>query len=245
MIVSLSLVALAAAHIAVIIGGTTDDAIPDARYIEYGRGFLPYTMKLTARNDRGEPIEATATAVSRRWALTAAHVVDGAKGITVGGSPAAVVHISPAFTAVGKGDIALVEMEKAFALEWYPPLSDGTERVGQVVSLAGYGLHGKLSTGHDSADGRLRAGTQKIERLDDGLIICHAQCGSSPLEYCISPGDSGGPLFAGGRLAGVHSFTFDKPKPSGLRSREGEETAHTRVSLHREWISTVTQGEVR
>jgi hypothetical protein len=230
--------AIAAGAIAMTIGGTTDDSIPDARYIEYGRGFAPYTMRLTGVDEDGKPLGATATAIADRWALTAAHVVDGATEIVVGGIPAARTHIPKAFFGVGQGDIALVEMSRPFGLEWYPPLSEGDERVGQVVSVAGYGHYGKLTTGHEFFDGRLRAGTQKIERFADGLIVCHAKCGSSPLEICIAPGDSGGPLFAGGKVAGVNSFTFDRPKKEGLRSREGEETAHTRVSLHRDWILT-------
>jgi hypothetical protein len=227
-----------AAQIAMTIGGTTDDSVPDSRFVEYGRGFSKYTMKLTGFDGDGVGITATATAISDEWALTAAHVVDGATGVAVGGISAAKVIVHPDFAGgkPWKGDVALVRLERSFGLDWYPPLSAGGERVGQVASLAGYGIHGKMSSGyedHEAYDGCLRAGTQTIERIDDWMFVCSAKRGSSPLEFCVAPGDSGGPMFVAGKLAGVNSSTFGKP---GARSREGAESSHMRVSLCRDWI---------
>ena len=123
--------------------GTTDDAVPDHKFVRYAEAFASYTTRFRGLGDDGKISEATATLISPHWAITAAHVV-------------------------------------------------------------------------------------------------HAKCGSSPLEFCISPGDSGGPLFAGGKLAGVNSFTMASKGP--LKSKAGEETAHTRVSLYREWINQVMEG---
>jgi S1-C subfamily serine protease len=114
-----------------------------------------------------------------------------------------------------------------------------TERdveVGDIVSVAGYGLHGRLGTGYTTADGRLRAGTNVVERFERTILVCTAG-GASPMEFCISPGDSGGPMFAGGRLVGIASFTMADKGP--LRSRRGEEMGHTRVSLFLPWIRKV------
>lgn len=224
--------------------GTTDDAVPDSRYIEYAKAFSSYTAKATGIDSAGRRTEATATLLDQHWALTAAHVVHGVTGITlVSGDlrrPVTRVVTHPQWsnedTHAGH-DIALLRCDEPHQIPHYPLLSDGSEHVGQVVSIVGYGLHGKLSEGHTQYDGKLRAGTQTIERFERSLIVCQARCGTSTLEFCIAPGDSGGPLFAGGKLAGVNSFTMASKGP--LKSRAGEETAHTRVSLYREWIEGV------
>jgi S1-C subfamily serine protease len=227
-----------------LMAGTTDDAVPDARYVEYGRSFSTYTAKVSGVGEDRRRASASCTLLSPVWAITAAHVVHGTTDVIVtsGTLPRAaatvVVHPDWQRDVHGLHDLALVRCDEPLELEFFPALSAGDEHVGQVVSIAGYGLHGRLTQGHTHHDGRLRAGTQTIERFDQSLIVCHAQGGTSPLELCISPGDSGGPLFAGGRLAGVNSFTMAR-KGTTLRSRQGEETAHTRVSLYREWIRDV------
>jgi hypothetical protein len=227
------------------VAGTTDDAVPDARYIEYGSRFRDYTSKFSGRDEAGRLNEATATLISPHWAITAAHVAHGVNGITLTTGTTSrpvdrvVAHPDWVDDKHGWHDLALLHCETPAGIAYYPPLSDGDEKVGQTVSIVGYGLHGRLTDGHSGYDGKLRAGTQTIERFERTVIVCHAQCGTSTLEFCISPGDSGGPLFAGGKLAGVNSFTMAAKGP--LKSRQGEETAHTRVSLYREWINQVME----
>jgi V8-like Glu-specific endopeptidase len=226
--------------------GTTDDAVPDSRFVEYAKSFASYTPRFRGIGEDGRLNEATATLISPHWAITAAHVAHGVKGITLtSGTTARAVDrvvIHPEWDSVKHGwnDLALLHCVEPLALDYYPSLSDGDEKEGQVVSIVGFGLYGKLSEGHSQYDGKLRAGTQTIERFERTVIVCHAQCGSSTLEFCISPGDSGGPLFAGGKLAGVNSFTMAAKGP--LKSRQGEETAHTRISLYREWIKGIVEG---
>jgi hypothetical protein len=99
-----------------------------------------------------------------------------------------------------------------------------------------------MSAGYDLYDGRLRAGTQRIDRVEGVVVWCRAQRRGSPLELCISPGDSGGPLFTGSgrsaRLAGINSFQSAPKGP--LRSRYGEETGHVSIPAVRDWIDAVT-----
>ena len=54
-------------------------------------------------------------------------------------------------------------------------------------------------------------------------------------EVTFAPGDSGGPSFLAGRVAGITSFsaTFDSP----VRGAFGEFNAATRISSHIVWIN--------
>lgn len=226
------------------LAGTRDDGVPDSKYIEYARGFAPYTPRLEAKNAAGRRQYATAVMIADRWAVTAAHVVDGVtevclvSGTTHHRIEEIVIHKDWA-DVLGKDDIALLKAAKPFGLSFYPALSTGEEKVGDMVSIVGYGVTGRLSTGYDTSDEALRAGTNKIEAFENSMLICRAMRRSSPLEFCISPGDSGGPVFSSGRLVGINSVTMRDGKGVVLRSREGEESGHTRVSLYREWIEGV------
>lgn len=225
------------------LAGTTDDGISDTRYVEYGEGFAPYTKRLSVVEEGGRITSSTAVVIDAHHALTAAHVVEDFAAGSVGGNPIEGVVLHEDFDSDGFGwfDIAVLRCRDDFALAYYPRLSDGGEREGDVVSIAGYGVHGRLSAGYSESDGRLRAGTNTIERFDRTMIVCVARRGSSPMELCISPGDSGGPLFVGSgpaaRLAGINSCTM---RESGrLRSVEGEESGHTRVAYFKAWIDGV------
>ena len=229
-----------------VFAGTRDDGIADSVYLEYASGFAPYTPRLEAHLEGGKKHYATAVMIDDHWAVTAAHVVDGVEGVClISGTTRhcideIVIHKDWA-DKFGRDDIALLKSSKPFGLSFYPALATGEENVGDVVSIVGYGITGRLSTGYDTMDNALRAGTNTIERFENSLIICHAQRRSSPREFCIAPGDSGGPLFCRGRLAGINSITMRSGR-GGLRSREGEETGHTRVSLYREWIKGVMES---
>lgn len=241
--VTTAIVALTIAQVALsiaLMAGTRDDAIPDQRYLDYAKDFRPYTVKVFATGTDGAPAFGTATLVSDHWAVTAAHIVHDAGIVTIAGEDADRVVVHPEFDheCMGCFDVALVHFDKPFGLDFYPSLSTGDEKPGDLVSIAGYGVHGPMSTGYDGADGQLRAGTARIDRFDDTRIICPIRRGDTPLPYGISPGDSGGPLFCGQKLCGVNSFTMaDKGKT--LKSRAGEEQGFARVSVLREWMEGV------
>lgn len=232
------------------LAGTTDDALPDARYLAYGKGFSAYTARIIGVLPDGTTPAGSCVLIADHWCLTAAHVVhDYTRGL---------VHASTGTRRIerifqhrhyddgkyGWYDVALVRVDRPFGLEWYPPLSSGQEAVGALVSVAGYGMTGRLSTGYTHGDGALRAGTGRIVRFERGCIVLPAMRGGSPLPYCIAPGDSGGPLFVDGRLAGINSFTMKEQDGTRTRSRVGEESAHTRVSLYHDWYHEVMGCEI-
>lgn len=222
--------------------GTIEDSVPDARYVEYGRAFSAYTAKFKGTAADGRTHVATAVLIAPRWALTAAHVAEGCEGVTLrysGDRSQSIgkVLVHPEYRdQIGYADIALLKADADFGLTFYPPLSEGGE-VGKTASVAGYGVTGPLSYGHNLADGKLRAGTQVVDRIERNCLICDLTRRGSVMEYGIAPGDSGGPLFVDGKLAGINSYTAS-PR-SYTRSQYGEESGHTRVAMYREWIRGV------
>lgn len=214
---------------------TTDDAVPDEAFIKYAAGFAPYTAKLKVPCN-GKSCEASATLISSHWAVTANHVLGDQESCTLFAGDKS-WKIDKIVRHPEKADIALLYSEESFGLDFYPPLSGGEESEGFICSIAGYGVHGKMSEGHNKHDGRLRAGTNHIDRFEGDLIVCTASPGRSRYEACIAPGDSGGPLFCKGKLCGINSLTMAPKGP--LKSRTGEESGHVRVSLYREWIDEV------
>lgn len=232
------------------LAGTTDDAIPDARYIEYGKGFAPYTARIGGVEADGTTPFGTCVLIHDRWVLTAAHVVqDLTRGVVIGSMgrrkiDRICVHQDFAHAVFLNHDIALVRVNEPFGLAFYPPLSTGDERPGATVSVVGYGMTGRLSSGRERYDGELRAGTGILGRFEAGVIVLPARRGTSPLPICIAPGDSGGPLFVGGRLAGINSLTMKERDGTPTVSKEGEESAHTRVSLYHDWIHRVMGQDV-
>jgi secreted trypsin-like serine protease len=145
-----------------------------------------------------------------------------------------------------------------------------TDEVGRTAVLTGFGLTGHGSTGEDDGfDGTptLRAGLNRIEAVDDELrgapfLVADFDSGlpeNNSLELLGVPsdlgfggdevgfagGNSGGPMFIGGAIAGMNAFSaqpFVGDVNSRLDSSWGEGNFFTRVSHYRDFILAATNG---
>lgn len=229
-------------------GGTIEDSIPDSRYREYGKTFAPHTCRIRGVEVSGRPAHASCVLISPHWALTAAHVVADMTSCEIlagdGGHLVNRIFVHPEWQHdFGWHDIALVHTAQPFSVQRYPTLSDATESLGTVVTAAGYGMSGRLSTGLQSGSDGLRAGTQRLHGFERAVWVCKIERGTTPLPICIAPGDSGGGLWGRAsdgstRLIGINSCVS---RYGGGRSRfvAGEESCHTRVSLYLDWIASI------
>lgn len=244
------IILLAASRVA--LAGTIDPSTPDAKYVEFGKQFhavarIKIRCATKIKNSKGElvqPYQYGSTAlIGANWCLTAAHVLEGSEGeptvINDEGRefPVVKVIVHEKFKSDDMGwfDIALCRTEHDFELDFYPELYDTTDELGKAATIAGYGLHGTFHTGATRSDNKRRAGHNKIDVIERGVLICTPSVQNRfPLEFMIAPGDSGGGMYIGNKLAGINSFLATTDKK--LDGSYGDEAAFTRVSLYAEWV---------
>jgi hypothetical protein len=229
----------------VSLAGTIDPNTPDAKYVEFGKSF-PWVVQISNTLDcqkcqKVHAQMASAVLIRPNWAITAAHVVKDATdhAIYINDKkyplPYVVWHKEFEDAAVGFHDIALCYSPESFGLEFYTPLYAGTDEVGKAATIAGWGSTGTFLTGATKLDGQRRAGHNRIQEARQAVLVYQqARPRQFALEFMIAPGDSGGGLFIGDKLAGINSFlTADDKNPNGTYT---DESAFTRVSLYRDWI---------
>lgn len=223
------------------LAGTIHPSAKDEDHLAYAEGF-PCVVEIMGMCRCGGDHEyhASAVAISPRWVLTAAHVVAGTKGvyIKIGDRkfPAdkVIVHKDFKENSLGYADIALCRCEGDFGLDFYPELYEGKDEVSKVVSVSGYGLTGTFSTGATKTDKKKRSGSNIVAESEKDVLVCNLTDRRTSLEILIAPGDSGGGMFIGNKLAGINSFVSSKDgKPD---SGYGDESAHTRVSKFADWV---------
>lgn len=185
----------------------------------------------------------SAVVIRPNWLLTAGHVVKDAPlaiAVTDGKTEHVLdkVFVHPRFEdeEFGFHDLALCFSAKSFDMEFYPQLYTKLDEVGQVITISGYGSTGTFHTGVTSDDHRKRGGHNRIDASERTILVCTPSVSHDkfPLEFMIGPGDSGGGMFIGNKLAGINSFLMARDKkPNGSYT---DESAFTRVSLYVQWI---------
>lgn len=233
--------------------GTRDPHTPDSKYLEFARQF-PSVLRFRALTEitdskTGEKRPTlqygSAVVIKPNWVLTAAHLVHDATDHTVlrddgteHALPTAIVPKEYTSDNIGYYDLALCYSPKDFKLDFYTPLYKDHDETGKAITIAGYGITGTFSTGCVLADGKKRAGHNKIDSSERAVLVCSPSTGLTrlPLEFMIAPGDSGGGMFIGNALAGINSFVMAADKnPNGTY---GDESAFTRISLYANWIES-------
>jgi len=238
------------------ISGTRDPNTPDSKHLAYGEKHqcvVQVKGKMQVNNTKGEEIEVTASGsgviIAKRYVLTAAHVVQNTEDpyIILNKKKIQIewVVIPKAFKLeeTDKYDIALCRLKEDAIIDFYPELYEKDDELGKLCSLAGWGMHGTWATGTIYDDDKRRAGSNYVDPIMFcGMMVCSVQGTKkqTSLEYLIGHGDSGGGLFINKKLAGIHSciYTGDGKLDSSYK----DYSAHTRVSIHKEWIDLIVNN---
>lgn len=169
--------------------------------------------------------------------------------------PAASVNVHPGWDGMGDNDanhdLAVIRLDalapqNADRLQLYR----GSDEVGKYGTIVGFGRTGTGNRGDTVApDGNRRSATNRIDDTEyDPLFGGTAGPDRSVLVYDFdklagegfaAPGDSGGPVLIGGKVAGVTSAAWETSFLGGKPESEfGEVGTATRVSYFARWIDT-------
>lgn len=230
-------------------GGTGSPETADDKYLDYGTKF-PSVVRICGsyKQNPQEQYCGSAVIISPHYIVTAAHVVRGSSSCHIlldnkkYEITKVITHENFEKDTLDSADIAVGYSKEPMKLDYYPELYTEQDEKNKSCSLSGFGFAGNFNHGATFSDSKRRAGTNIIDHTNKGLLFCSP---SKPqdkditsLEFLIASGDSGGGLFIGNKLAGIHSFIFADKKP---KSDYSSESAHTRISQYAEWISKNTK----
>lgn len=108
---------------------------------------------------------------------------------------------------VNKFDLGLVFFDEPLPFE-VSTLASKPARAGDAVEIVGYGLNQSGNILDSSSAGVKRFGTNRVQSVSDGFIQftgANKTSSGNGTNSSASSGDSGGPLFINGQLAGVTS----------------------------------------
>lgn len=228
-----------------------------------------------------------------RAVLTAAHVIEGASAVRVSFDSATGRSAYPVVQVALHSGYRDGRMNDDMALLWLAaPVADhiprydlyrGSDELGRVAELVGYGRSGLGSTGATMPGGErysvhnrfdttpdaleravgetlwpASAGSQLLADFDDGTpvrdslgrLMGRHDTGLGDAEGLIAQGDSGGPAFIDGQVAGVASYiaalTPERGEPLDINDRLdasfGELAGWQRVSFYQSWIDETLAG---
>lgn len=226
--------------------GTIDPNTSDSKYIDYGSQFS-YIAHISGLTHEDEPYFASGVAYSDNIIITAAHVLSATKNQTISINNKnididyIIIHSKYEAKNFGYYDIGLIKLKEPIGLDWYPELYKEKNESGKICSLSGFGMTGTFKTGAVMSDKNKRAGSNIVDGIDRGMLICTPSINikKTELEFLIAPGDSGGGLFIGNKLAGIHSCIMANGHKA--KSDYKTESGHTRISDHIQWIDNTVK----
>jgi len=212
--------------------GPESSAVKVTNGIAVNESTFPSTVLLVMETPQGEAI-CTGTFVNDSQVVTAGHCVEGQNAVRPqiyyaterGGRMQAVAQAvsykrNPLYShaeGVGPNDVAVITFP-AHTAPAITALAPAAPRVGDEFTIVGYGNSANFINATGVLDGEgagvKRAGTNTLSSVDDGMLGFAGLTGkeAAPVdgekagEYVSSgEGDSGGPLFVNGKLAGVTS----------------------------------------
>jgi hypothetical protein len=223
------------------LAGTIDPNKPDSNYVEYGSKF-EHVGQIIGLTSNKEPYYASGVAYKDNIVITAAHVLSHTtdQAFFINGKKidfdSFVIHQKYLPENFGYYDIGIIKLKEPISLPWYPELYEEKNESGKICSLSGFGMTGTFYTGAIKSDNNKRAGSNIIDGIDRGMLVCTPSINirKTDLEFLIAPGDSGGGLFIGNKLAGIHSCIM----ANGHKAKADykTESGHTRISDHIQWI---------
>jgi secreted trypsin-like serine protease len=227
-----------------VYAGTIDPQINDKEYVEYANLF-PTVGKICGIYNDGSRFCGSAVAIDDYHVLTAAHVIKNSVScfFYINDKEYCIkdirMHKDFEKENFGIADIAIGKSEKSFNLKKYPELYDQNDEIGKECSICGYGFNGTFKTGAKFHDNKKRAGLNRIDYIDEDMLVCSASERSdkniTAMEFLIASGDSGGGLFIDKKLAGINSCVMAIDRSP--QSKYNEESGHTRVFKFLGWIN--------
>lgn len=195
-----------------------------------------YTSHATNFPSVGKVGNGSGVLITPTWVLTAAHIPNAAMGtFQIGAQTQTVTQIvrHPLYTNINLGyDLALLRLASPMIGVTPTNIYTGSNELGAIVSITGYGSTGVGSSNNPQNPGTFRAGTNVVDLIldfdggaqDAGLVVDfdapeslhpggsrNTLGGPTPtsLEYHLAPGDSGGAtfIFENGQwlVAGINS----------------------------------------
>lgn len=226
--------------------GTIRHDVPEIQYLNFGKRFFCVKKIVGVKNIEGNKVYSVGTCVilNNNWIITCAHITEEQPDyIVVMINDKAhlldefIVHKNYDSKKI-QADLGLGFCKKGFGDVNGAKLYEEKLKLNDYCGLAGYGQHGKMSIGVNGYDGKLRAGTNRIDsffKKDMVIINASEDITKTQLEFLPNVGDSGGGLFVKGKLAGITSLVLSKDKKSD--SSYGDEAAFVQIYPYIEWIN--------
>ena len=179
----------------------------------------------------------TGTVIAPNWVLTAGHCCEGIRpsqlrqfSFEVDGRNYnwAATYIHPAYN-FPDGDVALIKLKTNVTGITPAVLRNAAPRVGDFMTIVGFGLTGTGASGTTGGAGIKRYGTVRLDGVDPFFVTWNFD---SPELNNTAPGDSGGPGFVGGEIASVCSGGSNED------AGWGDQSFNTRTDAYRTWINT-------